>query len=1474
MASTLKAPRPPAPRGEEFVEQRIREARGRVRWLDIFSAGLTVFVATMFFVVAVLLVDRYVETPPGLGWAAVAGWALVAGGYLWWTLLRPSRRSINPYYAARQVEQTIPGAKNSVINYVDLQDDTHVPESIRHAVAIRAAKDLKQVDLNRAIERKQVLWLAAAAGVAFVAALIVTLLPPTRTQITLLDPKGGDTIVFSGQDAHFQVRLDGRIPSPGEPEAARLRIWYNPADPDTFEDRPLEVAPQDRHAWGLTLPARQVRAGFLYQVLAGNAATKQYTVTYKIIPAFERYEVKYEYPDYLNRKPATESDPNLVGNYGTRVTLTAVTNREVQGGTIEVDGQAKTIEGEVPKGEPQSVRFTFPLERSSTYRIWFTTVEGEKNSDPPRFRMAVLDPKPGFVRFNVGYDYPAYLRWKKQTVKGVVNPQIEAMRGTKVALEALTNRPIKDATLSVFSKGQEAVIPAEKVKDKPNLVRFALSPLMQDGKAVIRFTPTTPENVSEPKEIPIRVLSDEKPKAFITNTDPTPVKQDEPKAGPEVPEGKEDEVTPEVRIPANGTLGVEGFATDDHGVVGMTLRMEVVEPAAARQFLKEKPYRPGKSFLREKDQSYPTRLEYKDVVELPKLKRETGEPFAVAEGMAIEFWLEAKDNCAVPPGPNYGISKRWRLRIQPPEKNPDKQKQQQQKNDQLNKEQQQHNNQQDRKNDQENRDPNQPPPQGGDKENQPPKDGNPDQKDNPEQKNGGNEGQPKKNDETKHDQNPQGGKKNDETKHDQNPQGGNKSDQGNPKDANPKEGDGKENQGNKRDQDIQNQADDINQKLNQQHEQDKASDKPNNQPQNGQRENPAESKPNNGGMGQQQNPADAKPQPKNTEDGNAGGDNKPQGKLEQKPDKSESKGSGNNQPGKNDAARDKPDPVGGGVDKGDNKPKESEGAKPEPKNGNEGAAEPKEKEPGKGKGDGNQRKPDAGQAPKTPENANEPKPKEDGQGNDQKVAAGNNKPEPKNDRGSAKQATGEPNGPKPKATETAANKPEKSENPADAKAEQSQANSNPNEKPASGKPSGNQNTTNAPPAAEDKSQGGGKKGENVAQGENKPDPNQQLQPGGTASGEKLDPEAMKKLAQDLKNADPKSKQDALNQLDKMASDPAAREAAQKKFEELLKNSSEQEKKDIADALKQLAEATKQANNGGKPKEGPKPSDVANNPPAATKPEPKGKGEQSIAKQPGKKSDEPPSEPKKGEGAKSDVAKTDTAQSKPGPATQKKEDQSNGPKKEGTQVAKNDQQAPKNEGKGDTPNKSDGSKEGPKKNGPDGKGEVAKNEPNGPKKDGQDGPPSKDQAKGEPKKGKDDPFGGKRDGQAQGVPSANPEEADLKNRLKAGELQLERFKRDRDSVQKIKGWGDKEYEEFLRDMEESLKRQRAELEKKGPGDNARTGNSVLNTQPEKITPMPSTLKADPLQGGRYTPPPGFADPYEQFTKELAGVRKKE
>src|SRR5262245_50916967 len=165
MATLLDAPKAPNPaKIEEFVEKQIGAARRRLRVLEFFMAGLSLALASLVFLLAVLLVDRYVETPRGTGWGVLALYIAFATGFVYVALFRPSRRQINPYYAARQVEQTVPNAKNSLVTWVDFEEDQQLPGSIRTAIGQKAARDLKGVDLNRAIENRKILWLAITAA--------------------------------------------------------------------------------------------------------------------------------------------------------------------------------------------------------------------------------------------------------------------------------------------------------------------------------------------------------------------------------------------------------------------------------------------------------------------------------------------------------------------------------------------------------------------------------------------------------------------------------------------------------------------------------------------------------------------------------------------------------------------------------------------------------------------------------------------------------------------------------------------------------------------------------------------------------------------------------------------------------------------------------------------------------------------------------------------------------------------------------------------------------------------------------------------------------------------------------------------------------------------------------------------------------------------------------------------------------------
>src|SRR5260370_30888737 len=128
MATVQPPPKPaPASKYDAFVESRLAKARGRIRSLDVAAALLGLVAITLGFALVMAVVDRSLELAPLFRQLAFAGYLLGSALYLAFALVRPLSRRLNPYYAARQMEQVIPGAKNSVVNLVNLRDPTLPP---------------------------------------------------------------------------------------------------------------------------------------------------------------------------------------------------------------------------------------------------------------------------------------------------------------------------------------------------------------------------------------------------------------------------------------------------------------------------------------------------------------------------------------------------------------------------------------------------------------------------------------------------------------------------------------------------------------------------------------------------------------------------------------------------------------------------------------------------------------------------------------------------------------------------------------------------------------------------------------------------------------------------------------------------------------------------------------------------------------------------------------------------------------------------------------------------------------------------------------------------------------------------------------------------------------------------------------------------------------------------------------------------
>jgi collagen type III alpha len=324
-------------------------------------------------------------------------------------------RRVNPYYAARLLEGTVPGAHNSLINWLDLHDQKNVPSAFRKNLGAYAARHAKQSDPEAVIERRGhwilfALWLATVLGLLFLLARgpheFVSLmrrafLPfqgvqvASRTDITLLRPETGNVIVSPGQALPLLVHVAGRVADVNEPGAPALLYRYQPSD----DFIPLPLQPDDLGNWGQRLSGDQIRTGLWYKIKAGAAETPEYQVQVRAQPQAQRIDVTYHYRRYLALPKKTISFPNqedvfprLDGHRGTEVEMIVRANRPLANGGIElVTGSTKK---EVPGqmgGDPCAFRCRWVLERSGHFRILFHSAEREPNTDRTPYAMNVAE---------------------------------------------------------------------------------------------------------------------------------------------------------------------------------------------------------------------------------------------------------------------------------------------------------------------------------------------------------------------------------------------------------------------------------------------------------------------------------------------------------------------------------------------------------------------------------------------------------------------------------------------------------------------------------------------------------------------------------------------------------------------------------------------------------------------------------------------------------------------------------------------------------------------------------------------------------------------------------------------------------------------------------------------------------------------------------------------------------------------------
>ena len=107
---------------DQLIEERIENARRSLWWAELIRAGLKLALATIFTLLAWMVIDQWVYSP---GIVVRCGTFIVfLGTALWFfkcRVLPLFRSTVQPEYAARALEKSLPDLRQALTSYVTLR---------------------------------------------------------------------------------------------------------------------------------------------------------------------------------------------------------------------------------------------------------------------------------------------------------------------------------------------------------------------------------------------------------------------------------------------------------------------------------------------------------------------------------------------------------------------------------------------------------------------------------------------------------------------------------------------------------------------------------------------------------------------------------------------------------------------------------------------------------------------------------------------------------------------------------------------------------------------------------------------------------------------------------------------------------------------------------------------------------------------------------------------------------------------------------------------------------------------------------------------------------------------------------------------------------------------------------------------------------------------------------------------------------
>ena len=409
---------------DQYIGKQIRTTATQVRYSDIATGILALISFTIAFFLIVAIIDAWVWPLSHL--ARLIGlmtWMVGLGSIIWLYLVPHFLKKINPEYAAKVIEESEIGFKNSLLNYFALRRNGNATHrAILNEVSRRAATDLSQVSIDSAVDKSNVIRIGFVLATLVAAAMGYIILSPKSplptiqriiapgsrvsqpSAVSIREVEPGDTHVFFGDRLEVSARIVGKH----DPEDVRL--VYSTFDSQTVD---AVISMEYTGANGiytsiLETGAAGIQQPLHYRIEAADGRSPEFRVDVRPNPSISVNSIDITPPAYTDLLPRTiEGTGEIQAVEGSNIVLNATANLPIEVAYI-VPLVAKNIGAEVSdyrelrsismKSESNQATGGFTAVLNSKrdrplfthYKIKFSSKDGFQNTRPNIYPVRVV----------------------------------------------------------------------------------------------------------------------------------------------------------------------------------------------------------------------------------------------------------------------------------------------------------------------------------------------------------------------------------------------------------------------------------------------------------------------------------------------------------------------------------------------------------------------------------------------------------------------------------------------------------------------------------------------------------------------------------------------------------------------------------------------------------------------------------------------------------------------------------------------------------------------------------------------------------------------------------------------------------------------------------------------------------------------------------------------------------------------------